>query len=974
MRIFDFSLLLAAEPMQRSLAVLFAAKTPAWGSHATSRGRFRDLRRFCEVTAAWTPVPRDLDEVPAALLRAWWRDIKGTQGGRDTFRSVSEFLRADGRLRGEVAEELARRVPVLPRARESFAPAEFERVRLVAERGFRAALRRIEENVAHLERFTAGEFAVGSQEWEVGWLLDGLARTGDVPRRRSGHVTANVKRLLGGGGAEATWKRLFLDRMEATSLGVLLMARFGWNLAVISDMPVPRAAPDAGADGRPTFTVQIVKHRGARMESESIPDTGADSPGRLLTRAIRATSFARTLARTHTGDRDTDRLVAWYVHGASPPLTDPSRRTVAGRIRFGLTAEDTAEWGKAAGTGAPFRRGRRTVVAAERREAVQHTQATYERHYLLPDKRVQAEAEPVIAAGAADALDNARASVHRAAAHLTEIGDPAHQETVTADCSGAEDGPAPLDDGGCGASFLLCLGCENARIHPGHHPRLVLLHQALTNARSVQNPSVWNRTWGEPHERLEDLRRQIGEGGWQHAPRPRHHGGPGNCRRPDQRGPQPMTTTPQPIRDSLPHPATLVIPAHLAIRDHGHLNSAFRDAVWSLAPLIDDPSQDLTSIDWRTCPGGFREPLRLIAWVFLNRELQATFLRARGRRMRGRLSARVARETVGQWVHLACWLTDRGVHELTDCHQGLLHDYALALRDTGPGRAHVHKQLLALTRLWAFDQLSPAPVGVARPPWDEYGMDDYLPATRSVGPENARDPLTPATMGPLLIWAIRLVEELSTDILAARAEAARIADAARTQSSTSAGRARLDAYADALIATSGPVPVTRRRGRTSLARSYIAALTGASLHQVQSARDRTHPQLVDLVTANPGPCPLDVPVTATIGERPWRQAIDLNEVDTLVRHLVTAAFVVCAYLTGMRPQKKGGGIAFDATSGRAGYTHNCRWDGVPSWSPGWGRPICQRLLRSTHAIPTMLHLTQRRLEWLERLIWLGRHT
>src|SRR2546430_6356954 len=40
----------------------------------------------------------------------------------------------------------------------------------------------------------------------------------------------------------------------------------------------------------------------------------------------------------------------------------------------------------------------------------------------------------------------------------------------------------------------------------------------------------------------------------------------------------------------------------------------------------------------------------------------------------------------------------------------------------------VLKILVPLTRLWAFDQLSARPNGIARPPWDELGVDDYLPA------------------------------------------------------------------------------------------------------------------------------------------------------------------------------------------------------------------------------------------------------
>ncbi len=50
-------------------------------------------------------------------------------------------------------------------------------------------------------------------------------------------------------------------------------------------------------------------------------------------------------------------------------------------------------------------------------------------------------------------------------------------------------------------------------------------------------------------------------------------------------------------------------------------------------------------------------------------------------------------------------------------------------------------------------------------------------------------------------------------------------------------------------------------------------------------------------------CPLDTAVTGRIAARPWRHAMDYLEVATLWRHLGTAAFIVCAYLTGMRPSE-----------------------------------------------------------------------
>ena len=118
----------------------------------------------------------------------------------------------------------------------------------------------------------------------------------------------------------------------------------------------------------------------------------------------------------------------------------------------------------------------------------------------------------MIAAGAEDAADRARKAV--LAAELRDQPVPGDAETATADCSSYHDSPYPSPDGGCGASFLTCLACPNARVHPGHHPRLAHLHEALASLRSVLPPAAWAADWRDAYDRLEDLRQRLGDGPW----------------------------------------------------------------------------------------------------------------------------------------------------------------------------------------------------------------------------------------------------------------------------------------------------------------------------------------------------------------------------------------------------------------------------------------------------------------------------
>jgi len=514
-RDFDFATLPGTDELRCSLAALFAVRSRAWGSHASAEKVFGQVRAFATFLSQRKAPPLDLDALTASVVDEWWLGLKSGQGGRETFRHVSALLQEDPRLRqGRVAQALARRVPRLPAEAQSYEAAELDGIKACAVRQFRAAWLRIAENAERLRRWEEGSFPSGGPEDSLGQALDLIARTADLPRYSSnGHVQASAARAVGGLSPEVTWKRLFLDRTEATALGVLLMAEFGWNLAVIDVMPTPTAAPDPGPDSHRTYTIQIWKHRGKRFESENVTDTGAGSPGRLITQALEATRFARTLA--HELAPEVDRFIAWRPHSIGWPPIKRERLTAVGPLRFGVDRADAVRWGKQTGTGSPFRRGRRTVVV-DRGEPAQHSQDTHKRQYVLPDKRVQRAAAAIVAAGAASALQQARETVDLSA-QLVDRRSQGHGETATADCSGTSTGPAPLPGGGCGASFLLCLGCENARIHADHHPRLALLHQALANTRSVLPPPSWEPRWGDPFARLEDLRRKVGDPLWQQA-------------------------------------------------------------------------------------------------------------------------------------------------------------------------------------------------------------------------------------------------------------------------------------------------------------------------------------------------------------------------------------------------------------------------------------------------------------------------
>ncbi|UUU38011.1 site-specific integrase [Streptomyces sp. NBC_00162] len=353
---------------------------------------------------------------------------------------------------------------------------------------------------------------------------------------------------------------------------------------------------------------------------------------------------------------------------------------------------------------------------------------------------------------------------------------------------------------------------------------------------------------------------------------------------------------------TMPGPDCLVVLTQWISPGNTHYNARYGESVWPLAPLIDNPSTTLFSIFWRKCPAPLLGEVKLVTWTMLNGRLRPTYLQGRGVQARSRTSASDMRDTCNEWMRLARWLHERRFTSLGACTEEVWRAYVSERWQEGVSRDYAEKICTFLSDLWAFDQLSARPANVTRPPWEDEGVDDFLPAADgSASRENSREPLDPQTLGPLLIWAIRFIDDFADDILAAWAERRRLVAVATANESVPEGLVALADYLLPLVQAGDVLPAVRMHGKMSLARTYVAALTGASLGQV--GRFSGLHRLSDLADERPGPCPLQVPVTGRINGKPWRTHMDFDEAPELMRHLGTAAMIICLYLTGMRLQE-----------------------------------------------------------------------
>lgn len=352
----------------------------------------------------------------------------------------------------------------------------------------------------------------------------------------------------------------------------------------------------------------------------------------------------------------------------------------------------------------------------------------------------------------------------------------------------------------------------------------------------------------------------------------------------------------------LPSPSTPIMDPATVPEPRRHRIVRYDAPSWPVTFTSDAPSINERTWHWSTFPEPLREQMRLAAWTMLNHPVPDPHLRParirRGTPMRARLSELRTFYTGTYWRLFAHWLAGQGVISLGDVTADTLADYCRYLSSQRRvARATAINQLNGISRLHAYAPLLPVELRIAEPPWETEGLDDYLPAATAAG-ENETEPITAATMGPLLIWALRFVEDFAPDILAASAERQRlqevVADLTGDEDDT-----RLLAYLRRLRSGRKPLP-TFTGGKVPLATSatYIAAITQTSIPRVNAVCKRL--EWRQYRDQHPGPCPLDIPITASVDGAPWIDAIDYHDVEMLIRHLRTAAFVVTVYLTGMR--------------------------------------------------------------------------
>jgi hypothetical protein len=330
--------------------------------------------------------------------------------------------------------------------------------------------------------------------------------------------------------------------------------------------------------------------------------------------------------------------------------------------------------------------------------------------------------------------------------------------------------------------------------------------------------------------------------------------------------------------------------------------STVGDNRWDLTPLVQKHTVAGTlSIVFDTFPPRYVATAKRLIWASINKPTPVEDLE-RSSAARSQLAPATVctfARFLRQWM---TWLAEKDIHEFSAVTDDIYDEYAEHLKRHRGSRENVGNTLFAVTRAWLYAPYLPEADHLARPPWE----NSHLGRTSVLGPanwssENKTTPVHPQTMAGLLVWALRFVTDFSDDILAAKALKATPRDTPPgLQPLTPYQRFRT--YVEQRRQDSQTVPgwvAPNRPYMRSLAKGFIGWQLG--LPSEETTMMNPHWPIAGLRASDEAHLP--TPITGSIDGKSWTPAINFYEVEELSRHLATAAFVVVAYLTGMRGEE-----------------------------------------------------------------------
>jgi len=342
--------------------------------------------------------------------------------------------------------------------------------------------------------------------------------------------------------------------------------------------------------------------------------------------------------------------------------------------------------------------------------------------------------------------------------------------------------------------------------------------------------------------------------------------------------------------------------------------SRFGDNRWDLAPAVfrENAPHALTAINFATLDDPVqRLTAKEFIWARLNEPSPCP--------TRARMAPTIARATLTDLSGFMQFVARQaGAFAMRAVDQAMLDAYLAELRRerkrTAERVAHLLDVPIELDRYSPYLTLG----GFCCRPWRG------RPAARVAGlpsrpivAENRTPRIPEPVIAALLRWSLKYVDLFAADIFAARAELSRLEQVARPPDSA-AGRPslidRLDVYIGRRCADGRGIPVTAfdRGGRRKQSQSTGMPEPAINFHLIalQLGCDKrlliSRPTLrrrleraIERLSGEIGGMDSTIAVDPDTG-LPWRERFDERSIAEEERMLQAAAYVICAYLTGMR--------------------------------------------------------------------------
>ncbi|SBT89348.1 Phage integrase, N-terminal SAM-like domain [Streptomyces sp. DI166] len=355
-----------------------------------------------------------------------------------------------------------------------------------------------------------------------------------------------------------------------------------------------------------------------------------------------------------------------------------------------------------------------------------------------------------------------------------------------------------------------------------------------------------------------------------------------------------MTTAVPAALGGIPDDALVLANRPLAPHIDLAATSRFGDDKWDLSPCQHQAHQNALTINFLTLPTQFRQAAKELCFAMLRNDLPEGEKEMR---------VRTIRSMVSDLKEFLDWANERGIRALREITADDIDAYRLRVEARRHTANTVGRKRRAVCNLWYFrrklisDALSIDPVSA----WPEIKGPRRRPAA---GPENTTDRIPEQVLAPLLLWALRWVEEFADDVIRAQADWLALRERKTGYMGIVDGTTpheRVTALLQEYRATRRPLP----RGGYKHRRPPVNVIHLCRQANVDTTTLNREP-FWSMITEAIDELGLDdstymtTEIRGRLDGQPWLRGIRYDDVTRFTNRLQIACYIVIAYLSGMR--------------------------------------------------------------------------